>query len=80
MNYLINTVLTYRVPSVTDALNLRASLEKELPGEISSFTYATKYVKEKGEIIEEYQLVKVKVLFNLEKEPESPIACRFEVD
>lgn len=72
MAYLINATNIYRVPTVADALALRKEIEQG-PGEIASFTYTTKYIKEKGEIVEEYQQVKIKITFNDEKEPESGI-------
>ena len=70
--YLINVVNTYRVPTVEDALKLREKLEEISNGELVSFTYTTKYIKAKGEIIEEYQVVKAKIAFNEEKDPEHP--------
>lgn len=69
MAYLINVTNIYRVPTVQDALELRKELEKGA-GELVSFSYTTKYIKQKGEIIEEYQQVKAKLVFNDEKEPE----------
>ena len=71
--YLINVVNTYRVPTVEDALKLREKLEEISNGELVSFTYTTKYIKAKGEIIEEYQVVKAKISFNEEKDPEQYI-------
>ena len=72
MAYLINVTNVYRVPTVQDALELRKELEKGA-GELISFSYTTKFIKQKGEIIEEYQQVKAKLTFNDEKEPESSI-------
>ncbi len=72
MTYLINSTNVYRVPSIEDVLNLRKELEKG-PGELVSFGYVTKYIKEKGQIVEEYQQVKAKLVFNDEKECESSI-------
>ena len=72
MTYLINSTNVYRVPTVADALQLRKELENQ-PGELISFSYTTKYIKQKGEIVEEYQQVKAKITFNEEKEPESTI-------
>ena len=39
-----------------------------------------KYVKVKGEIVDEYQVVKAKKVFNNEKEPESMIDVKYGVD
>lgn len=72
MAYLINVTNVYRVPTVADALNLRKELEQGA-GELISFSYTTKYIKQKGEIVDEYQQVKAKLVFNDEKEPESSI-------
>lgn len=69
MTYLINVTNVYRVPTVADALALRKEIEQGY-GEILSFGYTTKYDKSKEE---EYQLVKVKLSFNSEKDPESMI-------
>ena len=68
--YLINNVLTFRVPTVEDALKLREELQNTDYAELVNFSYTTKYIKAKGEIIEEYQLVKAKLEFNAEKDPE----------
>lgn len=70
--HLIKVTNTYRVPTVEDALQLRKELEK-MPGELTAFKYATKYIKVKGEIIEEYQVVTATIQFNTEKEPDTLI-------
>jgi hypothetical protein len=75
--YLINSVNTYRVPTVEDALALRKELEQIDCGELTSFSYTTKYIKAKGEIIEEYQVVKAKITFNEEKDPEEHIDVQY---
>lgn len=77
--YLINVVNTYRVPTVEDALSLREKLEEIDGCELVSFTYTTKYLKAKGEIINEYQVVKAKIAFNEEKEPEQRVDISYEV-
>lgn len=70
MYYTLKTTTTYRVPTVDDALRLRKYLEQETCGELSSFKYATKYIKVKGEVVDEYQLVTVSFTVDNEKEPE----------
>lgn len=77
--YLLKVENVYRVPTVDDALKLRAELEKTEFGELVSFSYTTKYIKAKGQIVEEYQLVKAKVQFNEEKEPEQHIEPKYEM-
>ena len=53
MMYTLKTTNVYRVPTVEAALRLRKWLDKNCIGELTSFKYATKYIKAKGEIIEE---------------------------
>ena len=80
MRYLLNVVNTYRVPTVEDVLALREELQ-QMPGcELISFQYTTKYIKAKGEILEEYQVVKAKLEFNSEKEPEQEVVPSYEVE
>ena len=78
--YLLKVENVYRVPTVDDALKLRADLEKTEFGELVSFSYTTKYIKAKGEIVEEYQVVTAKKTFNDEKEPETHIGVQYGVE
>lgn len=71
--YLINDVTTYRVGTVEEVEQLHEQLLEDKSFELTSFSYTTKYIKVKGEIVEEYQIVKAKKVFNSEKEPESDI-------
>lgn len=70
MFYTLKTTNVYRVPTVEDALALRKYLEKTCTGELTSFSYKTKYVKAKGEIVDEYQVVTATITIDNEKEPE----------
>lgn len=70
MFYTLKTTNVYRVPTVEDALTLRKHLERECIGELTSFSYKTKYVKAKGEIVDEYQVVTATITIDNEKEPE----------
>ena len=70
MFYTLKTTTTYRVPTVEDALDLRKYLENNTVGELVSFKYATKYIKSKGEVVEEYQVVTATFNIDNEKEPE----------
>ena len=72
MTYLIKATNQYRVPSVQDALELRKELSA-MPGELISFKYVTKYVKQKNEIVDEYQVVTATLQFTNEKEPEGTL-------
>ena len=80
MKYLINSVDVYRVPTVNDVERLHEELKNDSHFTLASFSYKTKQIKAKGEIIDEYQLVSVKKLFNDEKEPDSLIEILYEVD
>ena len=64
MKHLISYNVVYRVPTVDDVLELREELSDLPNGKLESFSYAEKYIKEKGQIVEEYQLVKAKIVVN----------------
>ena len=68
--YTLKSTTTYRVPTVEDALALREHLERTSHGELTGFKYTTKYIKAKGEIVEEYQLVTATITIDNEKDPE----------
>ena len=68
--FLLNNTITYRVATVDEALALRDQLQNSTYGELTKFSYTTKYIKSKGEIMEEYQIVKATLEFNDAKEPE----------
>ena len=70
MFYTLKSTNVYRVPTVEDALRLREHLERTCHGELNSFKYTTKYIKAKGEIVEEYQLVTATMSIDDEKNPE----------
>jgi len=77
MEYLLKVTNVYRVPTVEDALALREKLQDTKCGELSSFSYTTKYIKAKGEIIEEYQLVKATITFTEEKDPDLYVTAQY---
>ncbi len=76
--YLLKVTNVYRVPTVEDALELRERLQLTKCGELSSFSYTTKYVKAKGEIIDEYQLVKATIVFTEEKNPDLHVTAKYD--
>lgn len=80
IKYLINDVTTYRVETVKDVEKLHEELLADPSFELTAFSYTTKYIKVKGEIVDEYQIVKAKKVFNNEKEPESMIDVKYGVD
>lgn len=77
VKYLINDVTTYRVGTVKEVEDLHKELLADTTFELTSFSYTTKYIKVKGEIVEEYQIVKAKKVFNNEKEPETNIDVKY---
>ena len=79
MNYLLKVTNTYRVQTVTDALALREELSHIDCGELMSFSYTTKYIKEKSEIVGEYQVCKATIEFTPEKEPEIKVNAEYSV-
>jgi hypothetical protein len=79
MCYTLKTTNVYRVPTVEDALALRKHLERTCIGELTSFSYKTKYIKAKGEIIDEYYKVALTKVFTDIKEPEVQAEVSYEV-
>ena len=78
MYYNLKTTNVYRVPTVEDALRLRKWLEREGVGELTSFSYKTKQIKVKGEVVEEYQLVTATITIDNEKDPEGVVCINVE--
>ena len=76
MKYLISCTNTWRVHTVEDVERLHEELKNDTRFELTQFSYTTKDIKEKREVIDSYQLVKAKLVFTSEKEPE----MTYEVD
>lgn len=77
--YLLKTVDTYRVASVADVEALHEELLNDPAFILTAFSYKTKYIKAKSEIVEEYQIVSATKVFNLdEKEPERIVNVSYE--
>lgn len=70
MKHLINTIETYRVDTVEEVEKLHEEMKNDSCFTLASFSYKTKYLKSKGEVIDEWQLVTAKKVFNDEKDPE----------
>ena len=77
--YVINDVVTYRVGTVEEVEALHEELLNDSHFQLSAFSYQTKQIKVKGEVVEEYQLVKAKKVFNDEKDPDLDIVINYEV-
>lgn len=78
--YLINDVTTYRVGTVEEVEALHEELLADNTFELTAFSYTTKQIKVKGEVVEEYQVVKAKKVFNREKEPDTDVDVKYEVN
>ena len=78
MEYLLNTVITYRVHTVEDAEALHEKLKNDDRFECVSFSRTTKYLKVKGEVVDSYELCKAKLVFTEEKDPELTYRIEFE--
>ena len=79
MKYVINDVTTYRVGTVEEVEALHEELLSDNRFQLTAFSYTTKQIKVKGEVMEEYQLVKAKKVFNEEKDPDTEIDVKYEV-
>ena len=80
MKYIVTTTDVYRVESMEEVEQLHKELLNSRYFTLASFKHQTKYKKEKGEIVDEWQQVTAKKIFNDEKEPDRHIALTYEVD
>ena len=71
MEYLLNTVITVRCHTVEEVEAIHTRLKNDHRFELVSFSYTTKYIKEKSVVVDEYQVVKYKLVLTDEKEPEA---------
>lgn len=76
VKYLLKAVNTYRVHTVAEVEQLHEELKHNPSFELTAFSYTTKDIKIKGEVIDQYQVVKAQLVFANEKEPEA----QFEVE
>ena len=70
VKYLISAVNTVRVHTVADVETLHEELKNDSRFDLVEFSYKTKDIKVKREVVDQYQLVKYKLVFTDEKEPE----------
>lgn len=71
VKYLLKSVNTYRVHTVAEVEQLHEELKQNPLFELTQFSYTTKDIKVKGEVIDQYQVVKAQLVFTSEKEPEA---------
>jgi hypothetical protein len=76
--YLLKAVDTYRVATVADVEALHEELLNDGSFDLTAFSYKTKYIKEKGQVVEEYQVVAATKIFTDEKEPERTVSVSYE--
>jgi hypothetical protein len=76
--YLLKAVDTYRVSTVADVENLHEQLLQDPTFDLIAFSYKTKYIKSKGEIVEEYQVVSATKVFTDEKLPDRTVSVIYE--
>lgn len=67
--YMISDTTVYRVGTVAEVEALHEQLLNDPSFDLTAFSYKTKQIKQKGEVVEEYNLVTAKKVFNDEKEP-----------
>lgn len=73
--YLLNVTEKYRVDTVEEALQMRDEANDDFNFELQSFQYVTKFNKKTEE---EYQIVTLKKVINVEKEPASGVMVHYE--
>lgn len=78
MRYLLKAVDTYRVPTIADVEILHEQLLDDPTFDLTAFSYKTKQIKTKGEVIEEYQVVTATKIFTNEKDPEDVYTVTYE--
>ena len=72
--YLITVTETYRVDTEEEAARLIEEAKDNNTYTLSKYSSVHKERKQKGEIIDEYQVVTAKQEFNVEKDPENCFA------
>ena len=80
MKYLCQIVETIRVSTVSEVEKLHTEFKEDNRFDLKKFEYTHKEVKSKGEVIDEYELVKATLVFNNEKEPSNLVNIDFEVN
>ena len=77
--YLISATDVYRVSTIAEVEALHEELSKDINFTLTAFSYKTKQVNQKCEVIDEYQLVTAKKVFNEEKDPIISVQVHYEV-
>lgn len=69
MKYLISQTDVYRVSTVAEVEQLHEELKNSPEFSLEAFSYKTKIKKSQGEIVDEWQQVTAKKVYNDEKDP-----------
>lgn len=78
--YLCQVMETIRVANVNEVEKLHTELREDSRFELKKFEYTHKEVKQKGEVIDEYELVKATLVFNNEREPDRTVDVEFNIE
>lgn len=78
--FLISVIETIRVNNVEEVEQLHTELKEDNRFDLKKFEYTHKEVKSKGEIIDEYELVKATLVFNSEKEPINEVTLDIQIN
>jgi len=78
MRYLLSSTDVYRVETVAEVEALHEELSTDVNFTLTAFSYKTKQIKAKGEVIEEYQVVTATKIFTNEKDPEDVYIVTYE--
>lgn len=78
VKYLINAVNTVRIHTLAEVEAFHEELKHDPNFELVQFNYTVKDIKERKEVIDNYYVVKYKLVFNSEKEPERQISVTYE--
>ncbi len=79
-NYITSIVETIRVPSVSAVEELHQQLKNDNRFTLKKVEYQNKEIKSKGEVIDDYELVKATLVFNDEKDPHCIVNFDLEVE
>lgn len=75
-NFVLKNTTEYRVETVNEIVKFRDELQKQAAQDgysLSAFGYSEKLVKEKGEVVDSYYIVRATFTINDAKEPTIPI-------
>ena len=75
-HFIIKNTAEYRVETIDEVVSFREELQRQAAQDgysLSAFAYSEKLVKEKGEIVDTYYIVKATFSINDAKDPMIPI-------